>query len=261
MELSMSTPRTRGGSSDSQAIAVEIDPAAARAVIAPLYDDKTLVTGESFLAHADGIVEIVREVRADPDLLAAAYLFGAHDVLRDPDEWLRSRFGTNVAQLVSDMRTLTRLSERGMRLLLGGGLELGGAGDLLRALRDGAGDAPGVHRRHHEASPHAWMLQMARQLTDPEEGILHGKRQLIVDRDAKYCQAFRDFVKRERIEVIRLPPRSPNLNAYAERWVRSVRDECLSKLIPGGRGCFALRCENSAPTFTTSATTKASAMR
>jgi transposase InsO family protein len=81
-----------------------------------------------------------------------------------------------------------------------------------------------------------WMLQMARQLTDPEEGILHGKRQLIVDRDAKYCQAFRDFVKRERIEVIRLPPRSPNLNAYAERWVRSVRDECLSKLIPMGEG-------------------------
>jgi hypothetical protein len=40
----------------------------------------------------------------------------------------------------------------------------------------------------------------------------------------KYCPAFRAFVKRERIEVIRLPLRSPNLNAYAERWVRSVRE-------------------------------------
>ncbi|HTT12851.1 MAG TPA: bifunctional (p)ppGpp synthetase/guanosine-3',5'-bis(diphosphate) 3'-pyrophosphohydrolase [Burkholderiaceae bacterium] len=108
----MSTPHVRGGTSDSRAAAVEIDPAAARAVIAPLYDDRTLVTGESFLAHADGIVEIVREVRDEPDLLAAGYLFGAHDVLRDPDEWLRSRFGANVAQLVNDMRTLTRLSER-----------------------------------------------------------------------------------------------------------------------------------------------------
>ena len=58
-----------------------------------------------------------------------------------------------------------------------------------------------------------WMLQMARQLTDAVDGILLGKRYLILDRDTKYCQAFRDFVKREGIEVIRLPPRSPNLNA------------------------------------------------
>jgi putative transposase len=43
-------------------------------------------------------------------------------------------------------------------------------------------------------------------------------------------------VKREGVEVIRLPPRSPNLNAYAERWVRSVREECLSKVIPIGQG-------------------------
>jgi len=77
---------------------------------------------------------------------------------------------------------------------------------------------------------------MARQLTDAVDGILLGKRYLILDRDTKYCQAFRDFVKREGIEVIRLPPRSPNLNAYAERWVRGVRDECLSRLIPIGQG-------------------------
>ena len=108
----MDTPRRGSGKADSHVAAVEIDPAAARAVIAPLYDDKTLATGESFLAHADGIVEIVREVRADADLLAAAYLFGAHEVLRDPEEWLRSRFGASVAQLVNDLRTLTRLSER-----------------------------------------------------------------------------------------------------------------------------------------------------
>jgi putative transposase len=81
-----------------------------------------------------------------------------------------------------------------------------------------------------------WMLQMARQLTDPVDGILFGKRYLILDRDTKYCRSFRDFVKREGIEVIRLPPRSPNLNAYAERWVRGVREESLSKLIPIGQG-------------------------
>jgi transposase len=81
-----------------------------------------------------------------------------------------------------------------------------------------------------------WMLQMARQLTDGVDGILLDKRYIILDRDTKYCQAFRDFMKRESIEVIRLPPRSPNLNAHAERWVRGVRDECLSKLILIGQG-------------------------
>lgn len=84
---------------------------------------------------------------------------------------------------------------------------------------------------------------MARQLTDAVDGILLGKQYLILDRDTKYCPAFRDFVKREGIAVIRLPPRSPNLNAYAERWVRGVRDECLSRLIPIGEGMlrWALR--------------------
>ncbi len=81
-----------------------------------------------------------------------------------------------------------------------------------------------------------WMLQMARQLTDGIDGILLDKRYIILDRDTKYCQAFRGFLKREGIAVIRLPPRSPNLNAHAERWVRGVRDECLSRLIPIGQG-------------------------
>jgi GTP pyrophosphokinase len=112
MEFFMTTPRSGGGISDLHATAVEIDPAAARAVIAPLYENKTLPTGETFLAHADGTAAIVREVRDDADLLAAAYLFGAHEVLREPEEWLRSRFGTSVAQLVTDLRTLLRLSER-----------------------------------------------------------------------------------------------------------------------------------------------------
>jgi hypothetical protein len=63
---------------------------------------------------------------------------------------------------------------------------------------------------------------MARQLTDTVDGILLGKRYLILDRDTNYCHAFRHFVKREEIEVIRLPQRSPNLNAYAESiWTRS----------------------------------------
>ena len=81
-----------------------------------------------------------------------------------------------------------------------------------------------------------WMLQVSRNLIDVESGALRGKRFLIVDRDAKYSATFRQTLEREGIGIIRLPPRSPNLNAYAERFVRSVKEECLSKLIPIGPG-------------------------
>jgi GTP pyrophosphokinase len=88
-----------------------IDPAGVRALAAPLYGERALRTGESFVAHADGMVGIVRQLRADQDLLAAGYLFGVHDVLRNADDWLRGRFGASVAQLVVDLRQLMRLSE------------------------------------------------------------------------------------------------------------------------------------------------------
>ena len=52
-----------------------------------------------------------------------------------------------------------------------------------------------------------------------------------MDRDGKYSEDFRDLLEKSGVDIVRLPPRSPNLNSYAERWVRSVKDECLSKLI------------------------------
>jgi transposase InsO family protein len=76
-----------------------------------------------------------------------------------------------------------------------------------------------------------WMMQIGRNLTDPLDGALAEKRFLILDRDSKYSLAFRDLLKDARIEVVRLPYRSPNLNAYAERFVRSIKDECLSRMI------------------------------
>jgi GTP pyrophosphokinase len=89
-----------------------VDPAAARALVASLYVDRSLRTGEPFIEHADGLVAIVRPLRDDADLLAAGYLFGVHDVLRDADDWLRARFGPSVTALVGDLRQLMRLSER-----------------------------------------------------------------------------------------------------------------------------------------------------
>ncbi|MGH6610763.1 MAG: RelA/SpoT family protein [Burkholderiaceae bacterium] len=80
-------------------------------LIEPLYQGKSLATGESFLAHARGVAQIVAPLRADPELLSAACLFGVYDVLREPDEWLKARFGAAVAQLVADLRQLMKLSE------------------------------------------------------------------------------------------------------------------------------------------------------
>ncbi|MCH7685308.1 MAG: DDE-type integrase/transposase/recombinase [Planctomycetes bacterium] len=76
-----------------------------------------------------------------------------------------------------------------------------------------------------------WMKQIARNLTDTEDGFLNGKRYLIMDRDAKFCEAFREILKDEDVKPLRLPPRSPNLNANLERYFRSLKDECLSRLI------------------------------
>jgi transposase InsO family protein len=77
----------------------------------------------------------------------------------------------------------------------------------------------------------AWMMQAGRDLTDPVDGFLAAKEFVILDRDSKYSTAFRDLLRDSGIEVVRLPPRSPDLNAYAERFVRSIKEECLSRLI------------------------------
>lgn len=79
------------------------------------------------------------------------------------------------------------------------------------------------------------MTQMARNPTDVEEPFLRRGHCLITDRDAKYSDAFCTALTHEGIQVIRLPPRSPNLNAYAERFVRSVKEECIGRMIFIGR--------------------------
>jgi transposase InsO family protein len=80
--------------------------------------------------------------------------------------------------------------------------------------------------------PHgAWMLQVARNLLDADDGFLAGKRFLVLDRDPLYTTAFRELLRSAGVTPIRLPPSSPNLNAYAERFVRSIKGECLGKLV------------------------------
>jgi hypothetical protein len=75
------------------------------------------------------------------------------------------------------------------------------------------------------------MIQMARNATDEGFGFLRGMGYLLHDRDTKFCAAFLDVLRSSGIRPLALPPRSPNLNAFSERWVCSIRQECLSKLI------------------------------
>jgi len=76
-----------------------------------------------------------------------------------------------------------------------------------------------------------WMVQIGRNLTDPLDGFLAEKHFLILDRDSKYSSAFQGLLKDAGVQIVRLPPRSPDLNAYAERFVRSLKDECLNRMI------------------------------
>ena len=75
------------------------------------------------------------------------------------------------------------------------------------------------------------MKQIARNLTDSEDGFLNGKRFLIMDRDSKFSDEFREILQGEGVEAVRLPPRSPNLNPHIERFIRSIKDESLSRLV------------------------------
>ncbi len=75
-----------------------------------------------------------------------------------------------------------------------------------------------------------WMVQMARRAVDDIDGALLPVRFVLHDRDSKFCASFRDTLRSAGVQPLSLPARSPNLNAFAERWIRSIESECLSKL-------------------------------
>jgi putative transposase len=91
-------------------------------------------------------------------------------------------------------------------------------------------DIAGLVRQPHDA----WIQQVARNLTDSVDGFLRGKRYLIHDRDPLFTAAFRAILEAAVLECLKLPPRSPNLNAVAERFVLSLKSECLNKIVPLG---------------------------
>ena len=88
-----------------------------------------------------------------------------------------------------------------------------------------------------------WMEQMARNLTDAFDGFLLGKRYLICDRDRLFTARLCEILAAAGVETVRLPPRSPNLNPHAERFVLSIKIECLNHLIVFSEGQLRRACK------------------
>jgi transposase InsO family protein len=84
------------------------------------------------------------------------------------------------------------------------------------------------------STPHpddAFLGQVARTLTRADDGVLVGHRILICDRDTKWSDAFRQTLAAAGIRIVQTPYRAPDCNAYAERLVRSIKEECLDRLV------------------------------
>ena len=104
-----------------------------------------------------------------------------------------------------------------------------------------------------------WVTQLARNATDPDDGFLCGTRFLIHDRDPLFSDAVRDTLEAAGVTPVRLPARSPNLNAFAERFVRTIKGSCVERFILIGEGSLRRGSQSSSTTTITSAITKGSA--
>ena len=89
-----------------------------------------------------------------------------------------------------------------------------------------------------------WISQIGRNVNDGVGGILNGKSYLIHDRDPLFTHEFLSTLKVVGIESVKLPPRCPNLNAYAERFVRSIKQACLERLILFGEASLRTAVQN-----------------
>ena len=96
----------------SETPALVVDVSLARSMVEPLYRDLTLPTGENVMQHADGIASILREVRDDPELISAAYLFCVPSVIQNSGEWIEKSFGPAVNGLVQELGQVNELSRR-----------------------------------------------------------------------------------------------------------------------------------------------------
>lgn len=95
-----------------------------------------------------------------------------------------------------------------------------------------------------ESQNEEWMKQVARGLTDAFDGLCLGKRHLIIDRDTKYTETFKNLLKSSGVETVLSPIGAPKCNAYAESFVRSIKYECLNRIISLGEEHLKLASTN-----------------
>ena len=93
------------------------------------------------------------------------------------------------------------------------------------------------------------MIQIARNLTDSVDGLLTGKRYLIHDRDPLFTEELLSMLKVDGVESVKLPPRCPSLNAHAERFVRSIKESCLERLILFGESSLRTAVQDFVPHY------------
>ena len=103
-----------------------------------------------------------------------------------------------------------------------------------------------------------WTSQVGHNLCHAAEGFLIGKRYLIHDRDPLFTEEFSKILQASGIKSVKLPPRSANLNAHAERFVRTIRESCLEGMILFGEGSLRKVIREFIGHTITNATTKAS---
>ena len=89
-----------------------------------------------------------------------------------------------------------------------------------------------------------WMSQVPRNLTDANEGVFAGKRYLIHDRDPLFTAEFLQTLETVGVKPVKLPPRSPNLNPHIERFVRSIKESCLDRMIFFGEASLRTAVQN-----------------
>lgn len=96
-----------------------------------------------------------------------------------------------------------------------------------------------VHLAGMTPPPHqAWTMRVARNVTMESWGVVSAGQYRIHDRAGQYGSALQQLTDAAGVKRVSPPPRSPNLNAYAERWVRSVKEECLSRVILCGENAL-----------------------
>ena len=117
-------------------------------------------------------------------------------------------------------------------------LDFRGSGHVLRFLRHSTEDPP-VPSLDTHTEPRPSLHETSRvDLAAFNDSFLRGYSHLIIDRDSKYTTEFREILKENDVDVVPIPPKSPNCNPHAERFVRSVKEECLDRMILFGRNAL-----------------------